>query len=201
MKIDKRIFLYLDKQMSIEECKLFEAELSNSLILSNQLEYYKNALKNFEVNEQNFIHENYFDNLIPNFRRNLLTDKKPFKFKTAYALTAVAAILAVAIIIVNPFKQTEDNSLAEIISTVNEGEAARIYDYYSDNLVSLNLDQLNGSSDSLFTELISSELNLQKSDLDHLVSTDVIRMENIYSVLQSDEADLIYDEILKTKYF
>ena len=84
---------------------------------------------------------------------------------------------------------------------MNESEAARIYDYYSDNVSSMNLDQLNGSSDSLFTELISSEFNLQKSDIDHLVSTDVIRIENIYSVLQSDEADLIYDEILKTKYF
>ncbi len=187
--------------MTTEESKLFEDELSRSEELSNQLKYYKNTLKNFEVNEQYFVHENYFVNLIPNFKRNLSTDNKPFKIKTTYALTAVAAILAVAIIILNPFKEAEDNSLAKIISTVNEVEASRIYDYYSDNLSTINLDQLNGSSDSLFTELISYELNLQKSDIDDLVSTDVIRIENIYSVLQSDEADLIYDKILKTKYF
>ena len=60
MKIDKRIILYLDKQMSIEESKLFETELRKSLDLSNQLEYYQNAMKNFEINEQNFIHEELF---------------------------------------------------------------------------------------------------------------------------------------------
>jgi hypothetical protein len=201
MKIDKRIILYLDNQMNIEESKMFEAELNYSSELSNQLECYKNILQSLKSVENKSANEDYFFNLVPKFRQNLSTGKKAFQIKTAYALTAVASVFVIFLLIFNPFKASENNSLAKLISTLDENEASQIFNYYSDNFSSANLEPLNGSSDSLFTDLISSELNLQESDLSQLVSFDGIDIEKIYSEIKTDEADLIYNKILKTKYF
>lgn len=201
MKIDKRIILYLDNQMSDVERKDFEIELSKSAELSKQMESYQSALKGLKVDKQTPTEEDYFVNLVPNFRQNLSTRKKPFKIKAAYALSVVASILIIFMLIFKPFTSSENNSLDKIISTLDEKEAAQIYGYYSDNISAIGADQLNGSSDSLFTDLISSELNFEESDLNKLVSSDGVNIESIYSELKTDEADLIYNKILETKYF
>ena len=187
--------------MNDEEKRTFEIELSTSPELSNQLEHYKNLLQSLKVDEQKFVNEDYFANLVPKFRKNLSVDKKPFKFKTAYAITAAASVLAIVLLIFNPFNASENDSVDKFLSTLSENEATEILDYYSDDLSTKNTEQLNGISDSLLTELISSELNLQETDLKRLVSADEISIESIYSEIRSEEADLIYNEILKTKYF
>jgi hypothetical protein len=201
MKIDNRIILYLDNQMSLEERKIFEADLNNLPELSNQLEYYKNSLQSLQVDEQKYDNEDYFVNLIPKFRKNFSPNKKSFVVKTAYAIAAVASVLVMVILIFNPFKTSENNSLEELISTFSENEAVEILNYYSDDLSNIKTEQLNGASDSLFSGLISSELNLQETDLNRLVSANEISIESIYSEIKSDEADLIYNEILMKKYF
>src|SRR3989304_4523190 len=113
MKIDKRIILYLDNQMNDEERKSFEDELSKSSELSNQFQHYKNVLQSLKVN------------------------KKSFKIKTAFALTAVASA-AIVLLFFNPFQTSENNSVDKIISTLNETEAAEILDYYSNGLSTIN---------------------------------------------------------------
>ena len=201
MKIDDRIILYLDNQMNDEERRIFEIELSKSTELSKQLESYKNFMHSMKIDENDFRDQEYFVNLIPKFRKNLPTDKRSFKIKTAYALTSVASVVAIVLLIFNPFKTSENNSVEKLISTFNESEAVDILNYYSDDLSNIKTEQLNGTSDSLFTGLIYSELNLQETDLGHLISADEISIETIYSEIQSEEADLIYNEILKKKYF
>lgn len=201
MKIDKRIILYLDNQMSDLERKDFEIELSKSDELLKQMESYRSALKGLKVDKQNPTEEDYFVNLVPKFRQNLSTRKKPFKIKTAFAFSVAASILIIFMLVFKPFTSSENNSLDKIISTLDENEAAQIFDYYSDNISAISADQLNGSSDSLFTDLIFSELNFEESDLNKLVSSDGVNIESIYSELKTDEADLIYSKILETKYF
>ena len=201
MKIDDRIILYLDNQMNDEERRIFEIELSKSTELSKQLESYKNFMHSMKIDENDFRDQEYFVNLIPKFRKNLSADKRSFKIKTAYALSAVASVVAIVLLIFNPFKTSENNSVEKLISTFNESEAVDILNYYSDDLSNIKTEQLNGTSDSLFTGLIYSELNLQETDLGHLISADEISIETIYSEIQSEEADLIYNEILKKKYF
>jgi hypothetical protein len=199
MKIDKRIILYLDNQMNDEERKSFEGELNKSSELSNQLHYYKNALQSLKVNEQKFTSSDYFVNLVPKFRETISVNKKQLKIKTAFALTAVAA--AIVLLFFNPFKTSENNSVDKIISALNETEAAEILDYYSDGLSSLNNEQLNGYSDSLFSDMIYSELNIQETDINRVVSAEEITIENIYSEIKPEEADVIYKEILNKKYY
>ena len=201
MKIDKRIIQYHDNQMSDAERSAFESELSKSTDLSKQLEAYKTALQSLNIDEQSFADKDYFVNLVPNFRKKLSAVNKPLKIKTAYALTAIAAVLVILLSIFNPFKLSEENSLDKLLSTLSENESTEILDYYYNDLSSLNTGQLNGTSDSLLTELISTELNLQETDLNTLVSTDEISIENVYSEIKSEEADRIYNEILNKQYF
>lgn len=184
-----------------EERKEFEAELSKSTELSNQLQHYKNVLLSLKVDEQKFTSEDYFINLVPKFRETISGNKKSNKIRTAYALTAVASVAAIFLLFFNPFKTSENNSVGKIISSLNETEAAEILDYYSDGLSTMNNEQLNGYSDSLFSELIYLELNLQETDINRLVSSEAIGIESIYSEIRPEEADMIYNEILKKKYF
>ena len=101
----------------------------------------------------------------------------------------------------NPFQTFENNSVDKIISTLNETEAVEILDYYSNGLSTINNEQLNGYSDSLFSDLIYSELNLEETDINRVVSAEEISIENIYSEIKPEEADIIYNEILNKKYF
>jgi hypothetical protein len=187
--------------MSDEEKKSFENELSNSNELSIQLEKYRSVLNGLKVDKFKFSNEDYFTDIIPNFRRKQSIEKKTFKVKTAYALTLAVSVLAFFFIVFNPFKTTENGSLEKVISTVNENEALELYDYYSDIIPNVNSEQLNGVSDSLFSELISTEFDIQEGDLKSLVSLGGISTENLFSEIQSEEAELIYNEILKKKYF
>ena len=200
MKIDKRIILYLDNQMNDEERKSFEDELSKSSELSNQFQHYKNVLQSLKVNEQRFTNEDYFINLVPKFRETILVNKKSFKIKTAFALTAVASA-TIVLLFFNPFQTSENNPADKIISTLNETEAVEILDYYSNGLSTINNEQLNGYSDSLFSDLIYSELNLEETDINRVVSAEEISIENIYSEIKPEEADIIYNEILNKKFF
>lgn len=201
MKIDKRIILYLDNQMSDEEKKSFENELSKSNELSIQLKNYRSVLNGLKVDEPKFSNEDYFADIIPNFRRKQSIEKKTTQVKTAYALTLALSVLTIMFIVFDPFKRTENGSIEKIISTVNENEALDIYDYYSGIIPNVNSEQLNGVSDSLFSELISTEFDIQEGDLRSLVSLGRITTENLFSEIQSEEAELIYNEILKKKYF
>jgi hypothetical protein len=201
MKIDKRIILYLDNQMNDEEKRIFEVELSKSVELSKQMESYKSIMHSMKIDENDFHDQDYFVNLIPRFRKNLSSNKKSSKVRTAYAFTAAASVLVIVILIFNPFRSSENDSLEKLISTFSENEAVEILEYYSDDLSNIKTEQLNGTSDSLFSGLISSELSLQETDLNRLVSADEISIESIYSEIKSEEADLIYNEILKKKYF
>jgi len=201
MKIDKRIILYQDNQMSDSERSAFESELIKSGELSKQLEAYKSALRSLNIDEQSFVDEDYFVNLVPNFRNNLLAAKKSFKFKTAYALTAVTLVLITVVLFFNPFTKIEINSLDKLLTTLNEKETAELMDYYSEDLSAISAVQLNETSDSLLTELITSELNLQETDVNLFISNNQVSIEGVFSEIQSDEADRIYNEIINKKYF
>ena len=187
--------------MSDSERSAFESELIKSTDLSKQLEAYKSALRSLNIDEQSFVDKDYFVNLVPNFRNNLSAAKKSFKFKTAYALTAVTLVLITVVLFFNPFTKIEINSLDKLLTTLNEKETAELMDYYSEDLSAISAAQLNETSDSLLTELITSELNLQETDVNLFISNNQVSIEGVFSEIQSDEADRIYNEIINKKYF
>lgn len=201
MKIDKRVILYHDHQLKDVETVLFEAELKSSPELSEQLQHYKRMLHLIRIDEQKLGNEQYFVNLVPKFKQSITSGNRQLNFRTAYTFAGLVIAIMVAFAIYNPFRLSDNNTLDKLISTVGENEAKQIYDFYSDNFQSSSLVQENGTSESILTDMISSELNLQEADLNQLVQTERIKIDNIYSLLQEDEANLIYNEILNKKYF
>lgn len=200
-KIDKRIILYLDDQMSQEERKIFESELTNSSELSKEVESYKNILKSLTFDEKQSKDDDYFANLIANFRQTKLSSKKSFSFKPAYSLTAAVSIIILVFIFFNPFNKTEIETVDKIIAGLDETEAAELIDYYSNGLTQTEVDQTNGQADSLFADMISNEFEFDESDVKMLVSSDENYLNSIFSNIDSDETEKIYNEILNTKFF
>lgn len=200
-KIDKRIILYLDNQMSQEERKNFESELTNSSELSKEVESYKNILKSLTFDEKQSKDDDYFANLIANFRQTKLSSKKSFSFKPAYSLTAAVSIIILVFIFFNPFNKTEIETVDKIIAGLDETEAAELIDYYSNGLTQTEVDQTNGQADSLFADMISNEFEFDESDVKMLVSSDENYLNSIFSNIDSDETEKIYNEILNTKFF
>ena len=200
-KIDKRIILYLDNQMRQEERKIFESELTNSSELSKEVESYKNILKSLTFDEKQSKDDDYFANLIANFRQTKLSSKKSFSFKPAYSLTAAVSIIILVFIFFNPFNKTEIETVDKIIAGLDETEAAELIDYYSNGLTQTEVDQTNGQADSLFADMISNEFEFDESDVKMLVSSDENYLNSIFSNIDSDETEKIYNEILNTKFF
>jgi len=198
-KIDKRIILYLDNQMSKEEREVFEKELKNSSELSSEFDLYKNILRSLSVEEDQYKDNDYFQNLVANFRQKNRAVKKSFIIKPAYALT-IAAII-VMFIFLNPFKEKEMDSIDKIIAQMDENEAAELINYYSDDFSQSEFDQTNGKTDSLFVEMISNEFELDEESFKNLVSSDDSYLNSFYSKISPNETENIYNEILNTKFF
>ncbi len=201
MKIDKRIILYLDNQLNNEEKRKFEIELSKSASLLQQMDDYKNVLMQLKFDEEKVNGEDYFINMIPKFREKLTSDKKRFQLNTSYSLAAFVSVMIIVFLFFYPFKSAENNSIDGMITELNESEAAEIFNYLTNGFSSENINQLNGSSDSLFSELIFSEFSLDESNMNKLMANNDISVDKICNDLQSDEAEIIYNEILKKKFF
>jgi hypothetical protein len=200
-KTDKRIILYLDNQMNKEERETFEKELKNSTELSNEIGSYKNILRSVKVEDEQFHDNEYFQNLVANFRQKNLAVKKSFVLKPAYALAITATVLIFMFILFNPFKEKETDSLDKIIAEMDAAEAAELINYYSDGFSQSEFDQANEKTDSLFAEMISNEFELDEESIKNLVSHDDSYLSSFYSKIEPTETENIYNEILNTKFF
>lgn len=200
MKIDKRIILYLDNQMNEEEKSSFEKELHTSRELSQQLEQVKSAFGNLRINENEFSNEDYFVNLVPKFREQLPKIRYKTKFKPAIVYSSIAAVIGVMFLVFSLFK-TNELSIDKVLSDLNELESVELFQYYSGNFTSDQLDKLNGETDSLFSDMIYDELNFEEADIHNLIFANSINVENVVADLKTEEAEAIYNEILNTKFF
>lgn len=200
MKIDERIILYFDNQMTEEEKRIFEADLKESSELLNQVESYKRLFQRLEYNASGNFNENYFANIVPRFREILTKSETQTQANLAYSLNAAALLLIVIVVLFSVIRVQESSTINNVIVALDDSEAEQLFKYYSD-LSQLSIEQMNGSKDSLVTELLASELNFQETDVKSLISLDEIKIENIYDELQPDETDFIYSELFNTKFF
>lgn len=200
MKIDERIILYFDNQMTEEEKRIFEADLKESSELLNQVESYKRLFQRLEYNASGNFNENYFGNIVPRFREILTKSETQTQANLAYSLNAAALLLIVIVVLFSVIRVQESSTINNVIIALDDSEAEQLFKYYSD-LSQLSIEQMNGSKDSLVTELLASELNFQETDVKSLISLDEIKIENIYDELQPDETDFIYSELFNTKFF
>lgn len=200
MKIDERIILYFDNQMTEEEKSIFERDLKESSELLNQVNAYNRIIQRLEYDTNVKLNEYYFPNIVPRFREISTTSKYQTQSMAAYSMNAAALLVVVIIVLFSLIRVQESSTINDVIVSLDNSEAEQLFKYYSD-LSQLSIEQMNGSRDSLVTELLASELNFQETDVKSLLSSDEIEMENIYDELQPNETDLIYSELFNTKYF
>lgn len=198
MKIDKRIILYFDGQMSGEEKISFEKEINTSTDLQKQAENYKYFLKSINETKNIDLDENYFTGIIPNFRKNFeAKTKKKIYPKIIYGLTTIAAIFIVFIFIFND-KSNADYSLKEVISNMNSNELNNALNDYPGNFLTTNLP--NTLSDSTLESIIADELNLTSESAENILLSENYDLNKIYNSINDKEAEILYNELLKKKY-
>lgn len=201
MRIDDRIILYLDNQLSEIEKIEFEIELKRSPDLLLQLEKYKKVLESLNLPEHKLNDVKYFVNIVPNFRESLSKKIVPKKIRYKYALAGSVLIAVILLLVFNPFEKNNNYTLDNIMMSLDEQEKIQLSNYYSIDLSSNEIDYVNGLATSKIIDILLFDFNLQESDIAKIDAHGYMNTEEIYSELQPEDADLIYNEILKTKFF
>lgn len=199
MKIDERIILYFDGQMNDEEKLNFEKEINESSVLQKQVEDYKSFLKQINDNKNLDFDENYFTNLIPNFRKNLKSKtKKNLNPKIIYGLTTIAVIFISLIFILNSENSSSNLSLKEVISNMDSTELNSTINDYSANLSMY--DFVKTVDDSTLNLIIADELNITRESAGNILLSENYDLNKIYNTMSDEEAEAIYDKLLNKKY-
>jgi hypothetical protein len=203
MKTDKRIFLYLEGELTPEEKSSFEKELNSSPELQNKLKLYSNFISSVEETKKISSSSNYFDNIIPEFRKRLESNKqKKYYPKIAYAFPALVILFLVAFFLFNT--QNKLTFLNEQNLTVNNVDDVGNYD-----LMNFSIDELIPSSlstnDSVkynteFNKLIGNELNISSDSTKYLIADQILDYNGIIDNISEKDADVVYNYILNKKF-
>ena len=78
MKTSRKIYLYLEGELTPEERISFEKELADSPELQKELKLYQNFISYVEETKNVRLQSNYFDNIVPEFRKRLEGKNKVF---------------------------------------------------------------------------------------------------------------------------
>lgn len=201
MKIEERIILYLDNQMNDSEQMEFEKEIQNSKELQKLVEKYRMTLNNLKMEEKISLNETYFVNLLPKIRKKLYSSPKSIFIKPSIEFISLILIIGFTFFISIINMKKDFNSFDNLISTLNENEAAQIFTEYDTELSAIASDQVNGSTEALLSELIESELNLNEEDVINFIVSDAIGIDNVFNEMKSNETEEIYAQLLQTKFF
>jgi hypothetical protein len=204
MKTNKRIILYLDGEMSSEEKVSFEIELKNSPELQKELNLYKELISDLEATKNISSDSNYFDNIIPEFRKRLETKKrKKFYPGLAYVFPAVSIVFLIFFFLLSYQNQpivTLQNAAVNI-DTLNINKNIDLMDFSIDELVSSNLISSNKEKySSELNNMIEKELNISSDSTKFLVADKVLDYNSIINNISETDADLVYNNILNKKF-
>jgi hypothetical protein len=193
-----RVIRYIDGQMSPEEKSYFEEELKNSLSLHNELEDCRKLLKKFHEVKDVSVEEDYFTNLLPEFRKKISSGRKFMAYPVlGYGLVSIIIIVFFSIIILrnsDEVPQTED-----VVSSLSDNETEYILNNYSDTDMSLEIATNNSENyDSVLTNLLAENLVSDNPDLNYIIESSE---GNFYNVMTESQAEIIYNELINKKFF
>jgi hypothetical protein len=204
MKVNDKIILYLDDQMSEEEKRIFESELKNSIVLQKELEDYQNILKEITEPKNILIEENYFSQMIPKLRGRI-EERKKLKIipKLAFGITTIAAVLIVF------FFTFTNKSVKNEINSMNTENAQNSNTEFSSILRNgsnqINLGNLSNEEaakyDSVFNKMISNALSLTPQSINYLSADNNTELSNMLQGIDQKEANDIYNQLLHKKIF
>ncbi|MGA7722818.1 MAG: hypothetical protein WCA84_16755 [Ignavibacteriaceae bacterium] len=205
MKMNIKIILYLDGQLTGEERTAFEKELSESKYLKEQLIRVKNfntgvsELKNITVGDD------YFVQMIPKFRNNKAQKRKLRFFSgITYSVSTATAVLIVMLFVTNKnikndIQPVQNNMVSErIVNNETNQDAGSLSDQFG--FLNMNQEEI-ASSDNLLNSMLIRELDLTPQSLNDISQIDN-NSGDIQTILQGvndKEADAIYNQILHKK--
>jgi hypothetical protein len=205
MKMNDKIILYLDGQLTGEERTAFEKELSESKSLKEQL----NRMKDFNAGLgelKNISAENdYFVQMIPKFRSKH-AQKKKFRFfpGITYSVSTATAIIIVMLFVTNKNVKNEihpaqNNPVSErIVSTDANQDAGSLSEQFG--FINMSSEEI-AISDTLLNTMLVRELDLTPQSLSDISQADnnSVDIQTILQGVNDKEADAIYNEILHKK--
>jgi len=206
MKIDDKIILYLDNQLSEKEKAGFENELNKSEDLKQQLIEYKKFMSSFAELNNVEVDERYFASNIPKFREKL-ERKKKFAFipRISIALSTIVAIFLIFMFVLNNKNTNNVTSLNNLIENANQNDLKSVLDNYTN---ALNLSDAtvisniaNTSVDSVINQSYYSELNVSGNELEKYLSSQSIDYDNLVSGLGTSQKEALYNVLKNKKYF
>ena len=202
MKTDKRICLYLDGELTPEERASFEDELNKSQELQKELRLYKDFISSIEETKNLPLNNNYFENIIPEFRRRLISNKqRKYYSKLAYAFPVLVILSLVAFFIINNQNQINTNRTNLTANNINDNWAYELMNLSVDELIPSSFST--NDSEKYNTELnklIGNELNISADSTKYLLANEVLDYNSIIDNLSEKDANIIYNNILNKKF-
>jgi hypothetical protein len=190
MNDELKVIRYLDGQMSDEEKKSFEDELLSSPDLKKLYDEYSLTFSELKNLNEVKINENYFSNVYARFRENNISyKKKKFYLKFAYSLPVL--ILAVILLLINPFNPNNN----EKTSIFSDSIATN---YSNENISKEENTNILKDNNTTFDKIINEE-NIEEYYPSY-DNEDVKDIYNIINNLSDEELDLLYNELANKEY-
>ena len=203
-KINDKIILYLDNQMSDEEKLVFEDELKKSETLRRELENYKNLLGEIKEIENISIDEDYFSQMVPKFRGRM-EERRKFRIipKFALGITTIAAILVLIIYTSN--NKNVSNINTPVKTEITQNNNNDLLSLLGSNSNQLNLGILSNDDvtryDSVFNTMLLNALSLSPQSVSYLTIDNNTDLSNMLQGINQNEANEIYNQLLHKKIF
>lgn len=206
MKVDDKIILYLDNQLSEKEKVEFEHELENNEELKSQLIEYKKFLSSFAELNSVEVDERYFSENVPKLREKLDKKKKLALIpRFSIALSTIVAIFLIFMFVLNNNKTTNVTTLNNLIENANQNDLKSVLDSYTNTLNLSDASTISNISDTSVDSVINqsyySELNLTTAQLEGYLNLHSIDYNSLISGLGSSEKETLYEELKNKKYF
>ena len=203
MKRDKKIFLYLDGELTPEEKEAFEKELENSPELQEELKLFRNFISSVEETKDIHSSNNYFDNIIPEFRNKLENNKsRKYYPKIAYAFPILVVLFLVFFFLFNvQNKKTVSNKKIIAANNTNGNGLFEMMDYSVDELIPSDLSTNDSTKyNSEIDNMIEKELNISSDSTKFLIADKMLDYNSIIDNMSAKDADIVYDNILNKKF-
>ena len=202
MKTDKRIFLYMEGELSPEEKISFEKELKNSPELQNEIKLYRDFFSAVEVTKNVSANSSYFNSITPEFRRRLeKTRQKKYFPRIAYAFPVLAILFLVLFFMFNNNEQIVVNKQSLTANNLNGNGIYEIMDYSIDELIPKDLSANDQDEyNSELNNLIEKELNISSDSTKFLIADKVLDYNSIIDNISEKDADIVYKDILNKKF-
>lgn len=191
-KIERKIVEYLDGQLTPEERTTFEKEIESSSDLSTMVSSYKDLFSDFKETKLTEINRQYFDNILPEFHNQVKGRYSEFpSLAGAFASFIIVAVISwfAASNIFNDSQQTDSEN-----NLLTEEEMFQAGDFTLNEMGNFIL------SDSVFTSMLTTELNLNE-DENLFLAADEYEITFIDEELSAEDADIIYAHLIEKNFF